>query len=156
LKVGEQQYEPSGEWDLEQQDNNIVPLTRVEAERLFGPVVSRPSRTTPFRVVMAQVVLSLVATLVWWLCAKPPGVAAQSAFLGGAIGWVPGALFALCLKRGKIGSVMGWVVGEVLKIGATIAMFVAVTVGYPGVQWVPLLITYLVTLKVYWVALAWR
>ena len=69
-------------WDVEQQDNNIVPLTRAEAEKLFGPNVSRPSRVTPFKVVVAQMVLSLGATLVWWLFYKPPGAAALSAFLG--------------------------------------------------------------------------
>ena len=68
-------------WDAEQ-DNNIVPLTRAEAEKLFGPNVSRPSRVTPLKVVAAQMVLSLVATLVWWLFYKPPGASALSAFLG--------------------------------------------------------------------------
>ncbi|MPV59817.1 ATP synthase subunit I [Burkholderia sp. HI2761] len=145
------------EWDAEQQDNTIVPLTRAEAETLFGPDVSRPSRVTPYRVVIAQVVLSLVATLAWWLfSSKPPGAAAQSAFMGGAIGWLPSALFAARLRRGGADTVMGWVVGEVVKMGATIAMFVAIAVWYPGVHWVPLLITYLLVLKTYWIALAWR
>ncbi|WP_323119314.1 ATP synthase subunit I [Burkholderia alba] len=145
------------DWDVEQQDNNIVPLTRAEAETLFGPGVSRPSRVTPYRVVIAQVVLSLVATLAWWLCvSKSPAAAAQSAFMGGAIGWVPSALFAARLKQRGADTVAGWVVGEVLKMGATIAMFAAVAVWYPGVHWVPLLITYLLVLKTYWIALAWR
>ena len=43
-----------------------------------------------------------------------------------------------------------------IKMGATIAMFVAIAYGYHGVQWVPLLVTYLVALKTYWIALAWR
>ena len=37
---------PQDEWDVEQ-DNNIVPLTRAEAEKLFGSNVGRPSRVTP-------------------------------------------------------------------------------------------------------------
>src|SRR5258708_37925014 len=85
-------------WDAGQQDNNIVPLTRAEAEKLFGPNVSRPSRVTPFKVVVAQMVLSLGVTLVWWLFYKTPGAAALSAFLGGAICWVPGALFAARIR----------------------------------------------------------
>ena len=83
------------------QDNNIVPLTRAEAEKLFGPNVSRPSRVTPFKVVAAQMVLSLGATLLWWLFYKPPGAAALSAFLGGAICWVPSALFAARLENAE-------------------------------------------------------
>ena len=144
--------------DADQQDNNdIVPLTRTEAEQLFGAQVSRPSRVTPFRVVAAQVVLSLVATLVWWLFYEPPGPAALSALLGGAICWLPGALFAARLKQlSRAGTVMNWMLGEAFKMGATIAMFVAIAFWYRDVQWIPLLVTYLIVLKTYWIALAWR
>lgn len=149
--------------DADQQDNNdVVPLTRAEAEQLFGAQVSRPSRVTPFRVVAAQVVLSLVATLVWWLFYKPPGAAAPgcvplSAFLGGAICWLPGALFAARLKQlSRAGTVLNWMLGEAFKMGATIAMFVAIAFWYRDVQWIPLLVTYLIALKTYWIALAWR
>ncbi|ORC46166.1 F0F1 ATP synthase subunit I [Burkholderia sp. A27] len=148
---------PGDAWDVEQQDNNIVPLTRAEAEKLFGPNVSRPSRVTPFKVVAAQMVLSLVATLVWWLFYKPPGAAALSAFLGGAICWLPGALFAARLRTlSGAETVMSWMIGEALKMGTTIAMFVAIAFWYHDVRWVPLLVTYLIALKTYWIALAWR
>jgi ATP synthase protein I len=149
----------NAQWDADQQqdNNDIVPLTRTEAEKLFGPQVSRPSRVTPFRVVAAQMVLSLVATLVWWLFYKPPGAAALSAFLGGAICWLPGALFAARLKQlSGAGTVMNWMLGEAFKMGATIAMFVVIAVWYREVQWIPLLVTYLIALKTYWIALAWR
>ncbi|MGF6780481.1 ATP synthase subunit I [Paraburkholderia sp. GAS334] len=144
-------------WDVEQQDNNVVPLTRTEAEKLFGPNVSRPSRVTPFRVVAAQMVLSLGATLLWWLFYKPPGDAALSAFLGGAICWVPSAMFAARLRTlSGAETAMSWMIGEALKMGATIAMFVAIAFWYHDVRWVPLLVTYLIALKTYWIALAWR
>ncbi|WP_232071242.1 ATP synthase subunit I [Paraburkholderia pallida] len=151
------------ELDADQQDNkDIVPLTRTEAEQLFGSQVSRPSRVTPFRVVAAQVALSLVAALLWWLFYKPSGVTAPgavvlSALLGGAICWIPGALFAARLKQlSKAGTVFNWMLGEAFKMGATIAMFVAIAFWYRDVQWIPLLVTYLIALKTYWIALAWR
>jgi len=151
------EFDPGEAWDDGQEENNIVPLTRAEAEKLFGPDVGRPSRVTPFRVVAAQMVLSLVATLVWWLFYKPPGAAALSAFLGGAICWVPGALFATRLKKlSGAETVMSWMVGEALKMGTTIAMFVAIAFWYHDVRWIPLLVTYLIALKTYWIALAWR
>ncbi|ALL63569.1 ATP synthase protein I [Paraburkholderia caribensis MBA4] len=144
-------------WDAEQQDNNIVPLTRAEAEKLFGPNVSRPSRVTPFKVVIAQMVLSLGATLLWWLFYEPPGAAALSAFLGGAICWVPSALFAARLKKlSGAQTAMSWMIGEALKMGTTIAMFIAIAFWYHDVRWIPLLVTYLIALKTYWIALAWR
>ncbi|MFM0168948.1 ATP synthase subunit I [Paraburkholderia sediminicola] len=152
-----QQATPDEAWDVEQQDNNIVPLTRAEAEKLFGSNVSRPSRVTPFKVVAAQMVLSLGATLVWWLFYKPPGAAALSAFLGGAICWVPSALFAARLRTlSGAETAMSWMIGEALKMGTTIAMFVAIAFWYHDVRWVPLLVTYLIALKTYWIALAWR
>ena len=155
--TGGQRAEHDEAWDAEQQDNNIVPLTRAEAEKLFGPNVSRPSRVTPFKVVAAQMALSLGATLVWWLFYKPPGAAALSAFLGGAICWVPGALFAARLRTlSGAETVMSWMIGEALKMGTTIAMFVAIAFWYHDVRWVPLLVTYLIALKTYWIALAWR
>ncbi|WP_233865395.1 ATP synthase subunit I [Paraburkholderia adhaesiva] len=158
-RIAASREDHNAQWDADQQqdNNDIVPLTRTEAEKLFGPQVSRPSRVTPFRVVAAQLVLSLVATLVWWLFYKPPGAAALSAFLGGAICWLPGALFAARLKQlSGAGTVMNWMLGEAFKMGATIAMFVAVAVWYREVQWIPLLVTYLIALKTYWIALAWR
>ncbi|RQS73530.1 ATP synthase subunit I [Burkholderia sp. Bp8963] len=154
--AGERRESSGDDWDAEQQEDNIVPLTRAEAEKLFGPNVGRPSRITPYKVVITQVALSLVATLAWWLFSKSPGAAALSAFLGGAIGWVPSALFVARLKAGGSATVMSWVAGEALKLGMTIGLFAAVAFGYPGVHWVPLLVTYLVVLKTYWVALAWR
>jgi ATP synthase protein I len=144
-------------WEAEAQDNNIVPLTRDQAEELFGPEVSRPSRVTPFKVVAAQMVLSLGATLLWWLFYKPPGDAALSAFLGGAICWLPAALFAARLQA-KTGAetIMSWMIGEAVKMGATIAMFVAVAFWYKSALWLPLLVTYIVALKAYWIAMALR
>jgi ATP synthase protein I len=144
-------------WDAEAQDSNVVPLTRAQAEKLFGPAVSRPSRVTPFKVVAAQMVLSLCATLAWWLFYSPPGAAALSALLGGAICWVPSALFAARLKaKSGAETIASWMIGEAMKMGATIAMFIAIAYWYKDVLWVPLLVTYLVALKTYWVAMIWK
>ncbi|MCF2132722.1 MULTISPECIES: ATP synthase subunit I [Burkholderiaceae] len=143
--------------DDELEDNDIVPLTRGEAERMFGPQVSRPSRVTPTKVVAAQMVVSLAAALAWWLFSKSPGHAALSAVLGGAICWVPSALFAARLRRkGSTESILAWVLGEAVKIASTVAMFVATAMLYRNVHWLALLVTYLIALKTYWLALAWR
>jgi ATP synthase protein I len=144
---------PQDDWDVEP-DNNIVPLTRAEAEQLFGPAVSRPSRVTPYRVVAAQMVLSLVVTLAWWLGSAQPEPAALSALLGGALCWIPSALFAWRLQRGGGTSSVSLVIGEAVKMAVTLALFVAVALYDRGVHWLPLLVTYLVTLKTYWIALA--
>jgi ATP synthase protein I len=48
---------------------------------------------------------------------------------------------------------MGLVTGEIIKIIATVAMFVLVIVFYPELDWLPLLLTYVLALKCY--LLAW-
>ncbi|VVE18526.1 F0F1 ATP synthase subunit I [Pandoraea terrae] len=144
-------------WDDEQEQEKIVPLTRAQAERLFGPDVGRVSRVTPFRVVGAQVLLSLAATIAWWAFSARPLEAAVSAWLGGMLGWVPGALFALRLRMsGDRLSVGSLVMGEAIKVMTTIALLVAIAVAYPGVHWVALLVTFVLTLKAYWLAMAFR
>jgi ATP synthase protein I len=144
------------DWDAEQ-DNDIAPLTRAEAEQLFGPNVSRPSRVTPAKVVAAQVALTLCSTLAWWLFSSRPGMSALSAALGGAVCWVPGMIFVWRLRRmGQRQSIATWVVGEAIKIAVTVTMFIVIVVVFPGVRWVPLLVTYVLALKTFWVALAWR
>ena len=133
---------PQDDWDVEH-GKNIVPLTRAEAEKLFGPKVGRRSPVTPLRVVAAQVGVSLVVALIVWLFFGRSGQAALSALLGGAVCWVPGGLFALYL-----------VVGEALKTAITLALFIAIGMMYHKVHWLPMLVAYLVALKTYWAALA--
>ncbi|AKJ69684.1 F0F1 ATP synthase subunit I [Pandoraea thiooxydans] len=139
----------------DEQEQKIVPLTRAEAERLFGPNVSRPSRVTPFRVITAQVIVSLLVTLVWWALSASPRNAAVSAWLGGMVGWVPGVFFALRLKvsRDRL-TVSSLVIGEAIKVMTTIALFVAIATLYPAVHWVALLTTFVLVLKAHWLALA--
>lgn len=92
--------------------------------------------------------------MLWGVFASEPSHAARSALIGGAIGWIPSALFALRLSARV--SVASWVVGELIKIGLTIALFVAAAVFLPALNWLALLVTYIVVLKTYWVALILR
>jgi ATP synthase protein I len=50
-------------------------------------------------------------------------------------------------------SIVGLVTGELIKIIATVAMFILVIVFYPELDWLPLLLTYVLALKCY--LLAW-
>ncbi len=141
------------DWDVEQ-GNNIVPLTRAEAEKLFGPNVGRRSLVTPSRVVAGQIGVSLVVALIVWLFFGRSGQAALSALLGGAVCWVPGGLFALFLKRAGGRSKAALIVGEALKTAITLGLFIAIGMTYHEVHWLPMLVAYLVALKIYWAALA--
>lgn len=134
----------------------VVPLTREQAQQLFGPDVGRPSRVTPLRVVLAQIVLTICAAGVAAVLSANAMAAAISALIGGMICWIPGGAFAAYLRRRGRDSVGVWMMAEGVKLGLTIAMFIAVAVLYREVRWLPLLLTYVLALKTYWLALAWR
>lgn len=86
-----------------------------------------------------------------------------SAFLGGLVGVVPAVLFLLRLEiarsvqRPTSGGFLSAIVsGEVIKIAVTIAMFIWLAFNYTELKWIPLLLTYVATLKCYLVGLFWR
>ncbi|MDF3834474.1 ATP synthase subunit I [Cupriavidus basilensis] len=148
-------------WDedeAEREEEAVDPLSRAEAETLFGKRALRPSRMTPGRVVLAQVAVTVLSAIAWRLFAGGnAGAAGWSALFGGAVCFVPSGFFALrlWLSRERT-SISGLVVGEAIKVFATVALFVLVVVLYRELRWVPMLVTFLLALKTYWVALAIR
>lgn len=148
---------PVDAWDEWQEvPPPVVPLTREQAQQLFGQDVARPSRVTPLRVVAAQIGLTCLAMVVSGVFCANHMAGVYSALIGGAICWVPSAAFALYLARRGRDSVGVWMMAEGVKLGLTIAMFIAVALLYKEARWLPLLLTYVLALKTYWLALAWR
>jgi ATP synthase protein I len=98
--------------------------------------------------------------LAWSARGKPFGLdsSAISAILGGLAALLPAVLFAtrakvLTGRANVVGStIFALVTGELLKIIATVAMFVLAIVFYPDLDWLPLLLTYVLALKCYWLA----
>ena len=110
-----------------------------------------------------QGLVTLLSWAAWSAKGKPFGLdsSAISAMLGGLIAIIPAGLFAIrarLLTKKVIESgvarlaVAGLVTGEIIKIIATIAMFFLVIVFYPDLDWLPLLLTYVLALKCYWLA----
>jgi len=147
------------DWDDNTRDEEeaVDPLSRAEAARLLGERALRPSRMTPARVVVAQVIVTLLSATAWAVFANAQAASGWSAFFGGAVCFVPSGFFALRLwmSRGQP-TVGGLVAGEAIKVFGTVALFVLVVVLYRELRWVPMLVTFLLALKTYWVALAIR
>ena len=85
-----------------------------------------------------------------------------SALYGGLSVWIPAALFARGLQRqnnrqktsGHAGSaLMGFFVWELVKIVLTVAMLLAASRLVSQLNWLALLAGFVVTMKVYWVAM---
>ena len=158
--AGSRQEDDWDDWKegADREEEAVDPLSHAEAVTLFGERALRPSRMTPGKVVLAQVAVSLLSALCWALFAKEPGPYGWSALFGGMVCFVPSGFFAfrLWLARDRA-SVGGLVLGEAIKVFATVALLVLIVVLYRDLRWVPMLVTFLLALKTYWVvALALR
>ncbi|WP_411859801.1 ATP synthase subunit I [Cupriavidus pauculus] len=146
-------------WDDDaEREEQVDPLSHAEAVKLLGERAMRPSRMTPGKVVLAQAVVTLLSAIAWAIFAREQGPSGWSAFFGGAVCVIPSGFFAFRLWMARARpTVGGLVAGEAIKIFATIALFVVVVVLYRDLRWVPMLVTFLLALKTYWVvALAVR
>lgn len=164
-KQGVDKASVSNDWDEAGDVQEHAPLTHDEAAKLFGEAALRPSRMTPLRVVALQLAITLVSAIVWYgvrggiggLSDGLADAAAISAIIGGACAFVPNALFALRLAatRGRP-TVGALVVGESVKIIVTLAMLVAAALLYSQMDWPAMLVTFLLALKMLWIALVIR
>ena len=139
--------------------------SREEMQALLQTSSSKSKLTLPWGVVAGQILITALGALiscVFWDDGRI-SVYTYSAFLGGLIGVVPAVLFLLRLEiaRGAQrltagGFLSALISGEVIKITATIAMFIWLAFNYAELKWIPLLLTYIVTLKCYLIGLFWR
>jgi ATP synthase protein I len=155
-------------WDneLDNSEELSKPLTRAELEVILGSEALKPSKISVKRLFLLQALVTMLSCLAWaWsVKGKPFGLdsTAISSLLGGLIAIIPAGLFAIrakLLATRAVGpnvagsSIVGLVTGELIKIIATVAMFILVIVFYPELDWLPLLLTYVLALKCY--LLAW-
>jgi ATP synthase protein I len=131
-------------------------LTREEAEALR---IRHPS-LSPWRVIATQAGLGLVvAALAWLVTGSREG--ALSAFYGAVVVVLPGALMA----RGTTSpmsrlspltsavSVMFW---SMVKMGASVLILLLAPKVVQPLNWPALLVTLVLCMQVYWLALLWR
>jgi ATP synthase protein I len=154
-------------WDkgLDNSEELSKPLTRAELEVILGSEALKPSIISVKRLFVLQAFVTILSCFAWgWsVKGKPFGLdsSAISALLGGLIAIIPAGLFAIrvrlitkkAIESGVAGlAVAGLVTGEIIKIIATIAMFFLAIVFYPDLDWLPLLLTYVLALKCFWLA----
>ena len=131
-------------------------LSREEAAvlRAQEPPVS------PWRVIIVQLVVGVVAALIGWLITGQSAVM-WSMLYGAATVVVPGALMARGMTS-KLTSVaagssaVSFMLWEFVKIGVSVAMLIVAGKIVQPLVWPALLVGMVVCMKVYWVALLWR
>jgi ATP synthase protein I len=101
--------------------------------------------------VLVTVVVSLLLYVLYGL------LIAASAFAGGAIGFTTSWAYArkMAAPPGSDPGILlrNHMIAEVWKLGLTVVLFAAVVIFFKGVATLPLLLTFIATLAVYWVAL---
>jgi len=166
--VKKTEIDKNANWDneLDNSEELSKPLTRAELEVILGSEALKPSKVSVKRLFMLQALVTLLSCVAWAWSAKGKSFdldsSAISSLLGGFIAIIPAGMFAIrarLLATRSVGtnvarsSIVGLVTGELIKIIATVAMFFLVIVFYPKLDWLPLLLTYVLALKCY--LLAW-
>ena len=158
------QFSEVDDWDEPKEEVYRV-LSKAEMVALQQSNAKKYPALSPWKIVLAQVLVTVVSMVVWSLFGEPVGVSlyTQSAFLGGLISVLPTTLFLTRLElanksqRLNPGRFLAALVsGEFIKIAVTLMLFIGIAYFVPGVLWVPLLVTYLLALKCVWLAWLWR
>jgi ATP synthase protein I len=138
--------------ESDDESSDFVVLTREQVNIAIG---SNPSVSLWF-VVGAQVLVGLIVVLVAWLWRG--GLAGESAACGAAAVVLPSAMFAWGLRRqsrstNAASALVGFFVWEGLKIVLTVALLIAAARLIVGLNWLALLAGFVITMKVYWLAM---
>ena len=140
-------FDDSDWWHDE--DPPVQPLTREEAQAL----IARQPAVPIARLFLAQVVCGVLVALVWGGVSGSLA-AAVSALYGGAVAIVPNALMARGVLGSRAGrSVFGLVFWEFLKMSLAGAMLALAPVWIKPLSWPALLVSLVLCLKVFGVAL---
>jgi ATP synthase protein I len=134
-------------WD-EIEDDSYKTLSKEEMDALRSQIV---------------VTLLIAAACYVFSSLADKSVYTYSALVGGLIGFLPSALFLMRIEAAKKsvksspgGFLAAVVSGEFIKILATIVLFIGFALKQPDLKWIPLLVTYLATLKCYLLAWFWK
>jgi ATP synthase protein I len=134
---------------------DFVPLTRIQAQAL---VAAHPA-VSPWWVVAGQMLVGMLAVLVAWVVFGE--VSAKSVACGALAVVIPAALFARGLtsqfaKANPGAAVVSFFVWELVKIVVTVGVLLVAHRLVKDLSWPAMLVGLVVTLKVYWLALAFK
>lgn len=136
----------------EELDEPVVPLTAAQVQALLA----KQPRQSLWQVVGMQLVVGVLISIATFAITSNVGLLMSVAY-GAAAVIIPTAVFVRGLNRQRqtasTGSaIAGFAVWEMVKILLTIALLVAAPKLVSGLSWLALVAGFVVTLKVYWLA----
>ena len=162
--VNKKELISQGQWD-EASEDSFKTLTKEEMEALRKAKPRNFASINSWWIVLSQVVITLVIAAACYVFSSlaDKSVYTYSALVGGLIGFLPSALFLMRIEAAKKsvksspgGFLAAVVSGEFIKILATIVLFIGFALKQPDLKWIPLLVTYLATLKCYLLGWFWK
>jgi len=162
--VNKNQLSSTREWDETEEDSyRTLSKDEMDALRLAKP--RNFASINSWWIVLSQLVITLAIAGACYVFSglTDKTVYTYSALVGGLIGFLPSALFLMRLEAAKKnvksspgGFLAAVVSGEFIKILATIVLFIGFALKQPDLKWIPLLVTYLATLKCYLLGWFWK
>jgi ATP synthase protein I len=152
------------EW-VENDDDAYKTFSKEEMDALRKAKPRNFASINSWWVVLSQVAITLAIAGICFIFFDQANrsVYTYSALVGGLIGFLPSALFLMRIEAAKKsvksspgGFLAAVVSGEFIKILATIVLFIGFALKQPDLKWIPLLVTYLATLKCYLLAWFWK
>jgi ATP synthase protein I len=133
---------------------------RWSAQEAQALAAKDPHKVNPWRVIAVQAAVGLGVALVAGLATGRVGVF-WSALYGAGVVVIPGVLMARGMtsplsSMSPIGSAVSFMLWEGVKIAVSIVLLILATRIVQPLSWPALLAGLVVSIKVYWVALAWR
>ena len=162
--VNKKELISQGQWD-EASEDSFKTLTKEEMEALRKAKPRNFASINSWWIVLSQVAITLVIASACYVFSSlaDKSVYTYSALVGGLIGFLPSALFLMRIEAAKKsvksspgGFLAAVVSGEFIKILVTIVLFIGFALKQPDLKWIPLLVTYLATLKCYLLAWFWK
>jgi ATP synthase protein I len=162
--VNRTQLTNKNEWD-EVEGDSYKTLSKEEMDALRKAKPRNFASMNAWWIVFSQVAITLAIATVCYVFSSlaDKSVYTYSALVGGLIGFLPSTLFLMRIEAAKKsvksspgGFLAAVVSGEFIKILVTIVLFIGFALKQPDLKWIPLLVTYLATLKCYLLAWFWK
>ena len=162
--MNKKQLSSTREWD-EIEEDSYRTLSKEEMDALRVAKPRNFASINSWWIVLSQLVVTLAIAGACYVFSglTDKSVYTYSALVGGLIGFLPSALFLMRIEAAKKsvksspgGFLAAVVSGEFIKILATIVLFIGFALKQPDLKWIPLLVTYLATLKCYLLGWFWK
>ena len=137
-------------------ENHFEPLNFEQAQLVIQGLRKTASLLSPWRLIMWQLLVGVLVTVfayAWF----DGGFVALSVAYGAVAVVVPASMFAWGLRRSEgakspLLASASFFVWEAIKVGLTVVMLFAAPVLIANLNWLALLAGFVLTMKVYWIA----